>query len=110
MKNRCKEKWQAGEPTFVGRRTDHDTWTELGRKPTFVEKVVIERDECAAVLERPSKVLLVGRPTQIVVLHHEQHIPPELESHDRHDSSRHVGIHVDAGTSGQLASDRTQLG
>ena len=52
-----------------------------GGKRAIVQVVAIERDQRAAQLPREAEVLAIGGAAQIVVLHHEQHVPLQLGAH-----------------------------
>src|SRR4029453_14011159 len=101
---------QKHDEPAVGWCGKHHYASALGRrKAPIVEVVAIECNERTAKLLREPVVFAVPRATKVVVLEHEQHIPPELLSHMENEARRNIGIHIDARLSRQASGVCTQL-
>src|SRR6266567_2903925 len=100
---------QLAQPPLVGHGKDNHAGAFLGWKRAVVEIIPVERDERPPELPRKVEVLDVARAAKIVVLEHEQDVPPQLLAHEGDDAERHVRVGVHARLAREGIDDRTEL-
>ncbi len=67
-----------------------------GRESDIVQVILVEGEQGAAKLSRHAEVLEIGRAAQIVLFHHEEHIPAELLAHEPDEPRRQIRIAIHA--------------